>query len=166
MSKFSFVLLPDRDRPALVRAAEVNGQFIQWFKDTYPGIFATSSPHDIIEAIHNGAFYGFDIDTAASIDELLKRDGITDAKWYNSNETSFDLNVVTMDRWVDELVPSLEKLAKIVGNMRLAEDLFLYDALDDNFEVAYALLDGRAVWHREKKNRVINVGDHSVEFLS
>lgn len=164
MSKFSFVLLPDG--PALVRAAEIDGHFIQWFRDTYPGIFQMSSARHIADSIHNGSFYGFDLETALTLDDLLRKDGILDGQWYNSNETSFDANVVTMDRWVDEIIPNLEKLALIVGNMRRAEDLHLYNAYDDNFEIAHALLDGRAVWHNEKKNKVVHVGDNSVEFLS
>lgn len=131
-----------------------------------PGIFQMSSAQRIVDAIHNGSFVGFDLETALVLDDLLRKDGILDGQWYNSNETSFDVNVVTMDHWVDGIIPSLEKLAKIVGNMRLAEDLYLYNTYDDDFEIVHALLDGRAVWHREKKNRVINVGDHSVEFLS
>lgn len=124
-----------------------------------------SSAQHIAEVIHNGPFYGFDFDAALILDDLSRKDGILDGRWYNSNETSSDANVVTMDRWVDEIIPNLEKLAKIVGGMRRAEDLYLHNRYDDNFEVAHALLDGRAVWHNEKKNKVVHIGDNSVEFL-
>lgn len=164
MSKFSFVLLPTYH--ALACAVEVDGRFMQWFRDTYPGIFASSPAQMIVDYIYRGGFAGFDIETAALLDGLLKKDGVSDAEWFNSNDVSDDETVVTMDRWVDEIIPNLEKLAKIVGGMRRAEGLYLYNTYDDNFEIAHALLDGRAVWHNEKKNKVVHIGDNSVEFLS